>query len=136
MSDDNRRKLLTILAPRRLRRGRSSRKHKRRRVWIGWLNTDSCSWVGNTYAFKEARGAGVKEGSQVVIEERWANGRNRSVAAPAKSCGEKACDHCGGVCGCSARRGRGRPEDADRHGHRPPYLVAQGLVKSSRGRAA
>ncbi len=46
-------------------------------VLIGWLHADSREWGGQYLsAFKEGLVAqGLKEGSQVVIEERWANGR-------------------------------------------------------------
>jgi putative ABC transport system substrate-binding protein len=50
---------------------------KKQPVLIGWLNTDSRESSGQYLsAFKEGLAAqGLKEGSQFVIEERWANGR-------------------------------------------------------------
>jgi putative ABC transport system substrate-binding protein len=50
---------------------------KKAPVLIGWLNTDLRELSGQYFtAFKEGLAAlGWKEGSQVVIEERWANGR-------------------------------------------------------------
>lgn len=54
---------------------------KKAPVLIGWLNGGSRESNGHLFAaFKEGLAAlGWKEGSQVVIEERWANGRSERL---------------------------------------------------------
>jgi len=54
---------------------------KKAPVLIGWLNGGSRERSGHLFAaFKEGLAAlGWKQGSQVVIEERWANGRSERL---------------------------------------------------------
>ena len=74
---NNRRSLLIVLGATALAPRAVFAQAKQAPVLIGWLNTDSRELSGHYLtAFKEGLAAlGWKEGSQYVIEERWANGR-------------------------------------------------------------
>jgi putative ABC transport system substrate-binding protein len=73
----NRRSLLIVLGVTSLAPRVVFAQAKQAPVLIGWLNTDSRDLSGHFLgAFKEGLAAlGWKEGTQYVIEERWANGR-------------------------------------------------------------
>ena len=87
----NRRSLLIVLGAAALAPRAVFAQAKQAPVLIGWLNSDSRESSGHYLtAFKEGLAAlGWKEGSQLVIEERWADGRSARLQSLAEELAAK-----------------------------------------------
>ena len=88
---NNRRNLLVVLGATAVAPLAVLAQSKQAPVLIGWLNGGSREASGHLLAaFKEGLAAlGWKEGSQVVIEERWANGRGERLQSLAQELAAK-----------------------------------------------
>ena len=88
---NNRRSLLIVLGATALAPRAVLAQAKQAPVLIGWLNSDSRESSGQYLtAFKEGLAAlGWKEGSQLVIEERWADGRHARLQSLAEELAAK-----------------------------------------------